>query len=134
MLRETVQRLAEGANAQLHAEQTHDAAMAALTVKCSRLQQAFHTLSKVAVEQLDALHAAAGDASKASDIASALGFDLALAGTSRGRVHPGASRHPTGLPAGRRYHQSIIIRPRCSSWQPRLSLRLLPNRTRSRNK
>ena len=55
VLRETVQRLAEGANAQLHAEQTHDAAMAALTVKCSRLQQAFHTLSKVAVEQLDAL-------------------------------------------------------------------------------
>ena len=50
-----MQRLAEGANAQLHAEQTHDAAMAALTVKCSRLQQAFHTLSKVAVEQLDAL-------------------------------------------------------------------------------
>ena len=47
--------VAEGANAQLHAEQTHDAAMAALTVKCSRLQQAFHTLSKVAVEQLDAL-------------------------------------------------------------------------------
>ena len=52
----------------MHAEQTHDAAMAALTVKCSRLQQAFHTLSKVAVEQLDALRDEVTALAEGSDV------------------------------------------------------------------